>query len=300
MREDRGLNLASVVPAVLVFILLLLWFGRDKDFEPLIGIIAGSELVLTWAAYQWKRLRYAVIVPAILIFSAGLYFITQLSVFLIAAIALVALAVIGAVAYIIYRYYNDTQKYEKALHLIKKSHQSWYEGKYHWRFLMEYEDLLFVNKLKDRIAMTPNRVTSDELAYILRCALQHGFRGEWGYWAAKNSDNENIRAILVDAISVGHFRPKWRAAFVLEKTPVSERERLYNNLSQKDRGSADVQEVFEVLASGGVKEHLQKAFSQKKNQHLQGKVLEILDEVNIFASNLDQYRRERDRYNKNR
>ncbi len=97
-----------------------------------------------------------------------------------------ALITIGGLIWVIVkRFVAPHFEYRKIIKIIKNSCDNWKKSDFSNKTLIGYSNFLPVNRYKDRL----NNLDEDELAFLLRCAVQNGRDGQWGYWANRNCYN---------------------------------------------------------------------------------------------------------------
>lgn len=185
-------------------------------------------------------------------------------------------------------YIEKEKRYKNLVETIEDHFNDWKTGRYYGiggALVQEKKLVSEINKFRLRLL----NLGDEKLAYLLRNAIQNGIKGDWGYWLVINKENGMILPALVSALDgLEGVRPKWRAAYILEKTFGDKISHFYERLPNEMKDNEEIRGAFEVMSSTGIEKHMLQIVTEG-DKELKRKAKEVLKEIQVFSKYMEDY-----------
>jgi hypothetical protein len=198
-----------------------------------------------------------------------------------------SLIAIGSLAFGVMRFllrpYREKKRLSKAIdtHFLQWHKHPWASG---GRTVLKANDFVLLKKHGSLI----DSLDEEKRGFLLRTAIQYGKEaGDWGYWLIRNVENRSIEIPLYSAIGAPDFRPRWRAAYMLELTFGREPGRFpASALDTPAEVEHTIADVHGIISTQGAEAYLR---SGPFDEETRRKAIYVLEEIDIFKDYIDEY-----------
>ncbi|MBO8131924.1 MAG: hypothetical protein H0Z29_10515 [Candidatus Marinimicrobia bacterium] len=132
--------------------------------------------------------------------------------------------------------------------MFDKYYNNWKESGH--EFLPSHNEFRKVLKYIEK-----SRLTKDELAFSLLCALQYGDKS-LNYLIERNMNNKKAIAYTIEFLSGKGIRVKWRAEYALSKFPQSNVKSYIEQIKECRLITDEIKESFQRILTQSVEEYL--------------------------------------------
>jgi len=201
-------------------------------------------------------------------------------------------SVIGILTFIwgIAKFAARETEYKRIRKLIDEHYKTWKELGYILRggAIVEKETVKRINKFRSKL----KNIDDGQKSFLFRIAIQNGMIGEWGKWLLMNKHNSEIVEPLVKCLNGEEgWRPRWRSAYVLEKTFEKDINKVLGQLNSNLNKNDQTQLALHVINTDGVERYL-KDISQDKQEERHKHAQALLQEIGAFSKQIEEYKKE--------